>query len=278
MSLPKSWPTTATNFSDFSDRILRKQRDGARPHKIGYGEAACSSCVDLIPRRFVIWDTNGWYRELGVSTDASRLDLRRAYQAKEGWRSARLTHILKQLLDADVRARYDATPLGMKFRDKYVIEDEWLQMKQAMCNKMAEFARLGYRGLTEEDALRELQIDDPDFFSDFSIPDLDPSEDRGHDDRPPWGYAYYLWESDADDTPRLREWQETLISALANGRDVVRFAVGFHGDESVAMKVEQVGYQTVVFLHEAEQPQESLAALAARRVVQIQHQHREGIS
>lgn len=87
------------------------------PRLLGDGPAQFSTslALDLTPR--VIWDTNGFYRALGLRPDASRADIRRAYIDHEGWRSVRLTKIVKLLLDRTLRRAYDRTPLGSFWAD-----------------------------------------------------------------------------------------------------------------------------------------------------------------
>lgn len=74
-----------------------------------------STEIDLCPR--FRWDTNSFYRNLGLTPSASRTDIRRAYLSVGGHLSYRLTHIVKTLLSRKVRERYDRTPLWLFWAD-----------------------------------------------------------------------------------------------------------------------------------------------------------------
>src|SRR5438067_12657373 len=70
----------------------------------------------------LIWDVNGYYRALGVQWPFKdgRKDLRVAYHERGGPDDEYLTYVFKQLLQPKVRSDYDKSPLGSRFRDKYV--------------------------------------------------------------------------------------------------------------------------------------------------------------
>lgn len=93
-------------------RFLETAQEARVIRLVGDGQVAFSTTLDLEPTRVIIWDTNGYYRSLGVSPYASRAEIRDAYLRLNGHRSHRLTIIVKTLLDRDTRARYDRTPLG----------------------------------------------------------------------------------------------------------------------------------------------------------------------
>ena len=69
-----------------------------------------STCTALERPSAVVWDANRYYADLGVATSASRAQIRTAYLDGPG--TARLTFLASQLLNREIRAAYDLTPLG----------------------------------------------------------------------------------------------------------------------------------------------------------------------
>lgn len=114
-------PVGTTKRIDAADlrKLLTKVavQQTAQPRLVGDGPSEFSTCTSLEPSPRFVWDTNGFYRSLGVATDATRGEMARAYLARDGHSSVRLTHILTTLLDPYLRSRYDATPLGMLWAD-----------------------------------------------------------------------------------------------------------------------------------------------------------------
>lgn len=97
-----------------------------QPRLVGDGnpEFSTNLGLDISPR--LIWDTNGWYRILGVNHDASRRQLSTAYLASNGQDDFRLTHIIKKLLDPCSRQAYNVTPIGYFFADDPIFDKLWL--------------------------------------------------------------------------------------------------------------------------------------------------------
>lgn len=220
-----------------------------------------STSVALANRLHWSWDTNGYYRELGVPFDATKQQIKWAYRKKRGWRSPRLTYIMKQLLDPQIRALYDATPLGQVFRDAYV--------EEAIRRATIEYAsKLRAAGLADEadHLVEQYEAESP--FSEFDS-EVDSGEYarqtyRGTDD---WPWAFYLWQSNCRNTERLKAWQEQLISAFAERKEVRDIAVGYLGSSlNQPLDIRQIGYRLVIFLNEELQPDEALAQTAASRV------------
>lgn len=99
---------------DFAQRLRRAQARLAEERRvtlIGEGPAFASA-IPTIERQPFVWDTNGFYRSLGLDTDAKRVEIAHAYINTDGYRSAYLTAAAKTLLDKDTRRAYDALPLG----------------------------------------------------------------------------------------------------------------------------------------------------------------------
>jgi len=82
-----------------------------RPRKIGDGPATFSASITLDRQPFV-WDCNQLYARLGVSTDAARIDIAKAYLALDGHLDYRLTYAFAVLANKAVRKLYDSMPLG----------------------------------------------------------------------------------------------------------------------------------------------------------------------
>lgn len=222
-----------------------------RPHLRGHGPATFSTSLGLMIPFRMVWDVNGYYRELGVPFDATRRQIKEAYQEKCGWASPRLTYILKQLLDPEVRARYDATPLGAVFMDYYVETS----LREARARVVSDLRR---EGLIEVAEMVEEMDDDQE----LDIASSGDENDRSHPEVWPW--SYYLWESECTDTERLRRWQEHLISALGQRKEIRELSIGFQGESKRPWHVRTVGYRTVVFLNDGVQPTEDLAHEASR--------------
>lgn len=227
----------------------------------GTGPVTFSTCVTLQPTRIAryCFDTNGYYAALGVSPAATRKELREAYQRLGGATSPRLTYIIKQLLDPEVRARYDATPLGSVFLD-YDVET-YLRRK-----RVKDVVGLRIQGRHEEaDALSECDVaggGEPI----EAVVDTAPSVQE--DARTRWPWSYYLRACEGGNTDRLAEWQELLTEAFAHDRHQLHIAVGFSGGMELPWGVSTVGHRLVVFLDPSEPPTEVYARAAASRVVE----------
>jgi len=89
----------------------------------GSGTVLSTSLALDIPGR-VRWDVNGYYRALGVSPYADRAEIRRGYIDSRGQDSHRLTYYVRQLLNREVRAAYDACPPWTVFVDEFWRDSE----------------------------------------------------------------------------------------------------------------------------------------------------------
>ena len=207
--------------------------------------------VDVEVYRPWVWDVNGYYRALGVPTDASRLTIRRAYTAKSGPQDPRLTYIVKQLLNPGVRARYDACKPGELFFDRYLEES----FDRRVAQNVAEHLELGEDLTSWEKVDLEHLRNNP-----VSVVDSAPS--LGQTDRRRW--RNYAWR-----TPHsqflsclipLRVWQNYLIEAASTRQEVFRFAVGLAGDGLAdPWRVEVLGGLPVIFLDDQTIPERSMA-------------------
>lgn len=281
-----SWNWTGSTSNAMSISFgFRPYIDPDAPMLSHHGPVDFSTCTDLVPRPQICWDTNRYYRSLGVHWKATKKELMKAYQALGTMPDAYPTYAFKQLLDPVVRAEYDACPLGSLYNDKYV--QEWLFRKAKM-----EMAKRGM-DTTDEDLMRrtfarmglDVEFDQPPQEPQNVSEDTpegvvdDPGQEEqsersaGETVTPrvyPWLYAYYLWRSTCNDTERLREWQEMLIAAFREKGLVTRIAVGYQGRSPHPWLTSRIGYRTVVFLHEGEQPSLAMAQAVADRVAQEQ--------
>jgi hypothetical protein len=214
-----------------------------------------TSCVGLQAWPLVVWDVNAYYAELGISWRASKPEIREAYQRRHGDRSDRLTYIVKQLLDPEVRAAYDACQPGSVFFDRYIaayVKDQILRDQVIEEGRILDF---------------EDQIAPIDLSRYMNQPfDMVAPEEGEWGTR--WRWGFYLWASDDYDTVKLRQWQGLLVEALARKGVVLKLSVGLVGGSPEPMRVEAVGYRIVAFLSDDEQPIPQLAEAAADRVVE----------
>lgn len=245
------------------------------PRLQGSGPPECSSCTELSVQPAHIWDVNGYYRDLGVPTDATRKQMRLAYQAQDGPNDKRLTYVFKQLLNPETRRLYDLTPLGELFMDDYVREILNRIAKARMSERMAAMAAAGaLPSEADEEAMMGdiygqmgFEVQDPDTPSEM----VDQGAPEGEDDHRPakFEYSYYLWRTRLREDPltlrTLALWQRYLVSALAREGVKIKFAVGYHGEPNRWIQA-TVGYRTVFFLSTGHAPTEDLAADVARQV------------
>lgn len=218
-----------------------------RPRLVGDGEVEFSTCLDLERPYHLVWDVNGYYAALGIPTDATRLQIREAYQRLEGWNSDRLTYIAKQLLDPETRAKYDKAPIGS------ILVDYWVKsaMARALAQKNISLMAAGlvsYESLYEARDKEDEDVVDRDPWSE-QYGDLKPAEPgkEGTD------WSHYLWgtEREGPEVSQVMDWWRNLLSVEIGIRGQhLRLAVGLFGDLDFQeqWRVHRVGYRLVVFL------------------------------
>lgn len=231
------------------------------PVKAGVGPDLFTTACSLVLWPYVCWDVNGYYAELGLTPRASKLEIRKAYEALDGQASGRLTYIVKQLLNDEVRQRYDACQLGDQFFDTYV--EDWV--KAEMIRSAAEARAAG----VEDDSAYE-----PIDLSEYMNQVLDSkgawSKNGGSSGRTSWGY--WLWGTWSYDLTRVMEWRAALLAAFSATGEVMQLAVGLRGGESAPdFEVITIKDRTVAFIHERELDQ-SLEDLALRASRAVAHQ------
>lgn len=246
--------------------------DPTKPYLFGDGPPTVSTGLDLVPWPAIVWDANGYYRELGVSHRATKKELVEAYRSKHGQASARLTYILRQLLDPEIRRKYDATPMGSVFFDYYVetalrVERaRWVGQQIAMGFRYDEAVERGEQEFQKVRREPEEAVLDDDLWGADNPRLSHPAATIAA-----WSFAYYLWRigPTMGDQARMQQWQEALVAVFAERRERVEFAVGIQHRSMGAWGVVPVGYRIVAFLGEDEWPTEALAIAAASRIAEL---------
>lgn len=209
----------------------------------------------------IVWDTNAYYASLGVTHRATRQELRVAYMQLNGHQSARLTYILKQLLDRDIRRRYDATPQNSIFVDDYVAERVQRILSQRDPN-LPEWSLSRLLDIEDRLGHTEESEQNPTLASHTHTPHT-PEQ---------WRYGYYLrgdyrfqalrYRMEAQHRGVLRDWQTMLVAACASRGLRLEMGVGLSAhDEGV--RVTRVGSHLVVFLSVNDAPSAELATAVA---------------
>lgn len=198
-----------------------------------------STSVTVAPYLPHVWDVNGYYRDLGVRTDATKAELRDAFLTRGGHQSARLTFVLKQLLDDRVRARYDATPLGSIFFDAEVAAEVKRRIAEEV--KVARVSGAEGHDMVEVD-LDHLMDQGFDFLDKHS-----KSEDTLRQASPKGQWGWYRWATPAKHH-HLGSWMSLLSKSISDRGLTIRLAVGIHNQPEPWI-IRRVGYRTVVFFN-----------------------------
>lgn len=169
-----------------------------------------------VAKRIILkWDVNGYYKALGVHPDATRRELMQAYIAVNGQDSPWLTYCFKQLLNPEVRAAYDATPLGEPFLDEYT----QAQIKQDAAREAMSRTKTG-KAMTAEEVMDEWgYVYEPD----------EPLEMIHHTtSTQDFHYMFYAWKTSeyVPDQGRLADWQSILVSEAAKMGIIKEVAIG----------------------------------------------------
>lgn len=279
MTYTSGWSTQANGTHAASAAALSFTMPmTTEPYIAGRGPAECSSCTELSVVPAYIHDVNGYYRDLGVPTDATRKQMRLAYFERDGQSSDRLTYVMKQLLNPQIRAEYDALQLGQIYIDKYV-EAELMRRARAEHDRRMR-ARMEAGLVVNEGVEKESMMDifrrmgAPISFDDQTGDDtpgdvVDGSvitkDDDLHPAKEPFSYSFYLWRtrlSGSQQLDVLATWQEHLVGAFSRRGVRQKFAVGLHGGMAHPYVPARVGYREVFFLHHLESPTTALAERA----------------
>lgn len=272
-----------SSFEPIPERLYRPAGlpgNGLEPALAGSGPKTCSTSRTMaLGGPEFAWDPNRYYRDLGVPwpyVHATRKDLRLAFFEANGLNSRRLTYCLKQLLDPEVRAEYDAMPLGEQY-----LNDEYVQ--EALKRRVAEEAsrrsgkgdyttaeqvldEMGYKIVPDAgaDATREEETS-PDVIDTDHLKRLDEDEDdqSGKTVGTDWEYSFYLWRTTRWQSDLLAEWQAALITELSEREISQTLTVGLMGKQPHRYAVADVDGDWVVFLNHEEQVSPDLVSSAA---------------
>lgn len=249
--------------------LMPDAQDGRKypfPTRLGDGPVTWSCSRTLAVRRPVVYDVNGYYRELGVKHDANRRELREAYQAQDGQSSPRLTYVLRQLLDPVVREAYDRSPLGRPFLDDYV---EDTVKRQAAREAQKRTSQTGSFTSAEQvlgDWGYILLDDDGDGEPLDTVASV--RQDQGSQavaTTPRWGYASYAWQTTSylRDEATLVAWQAALTRvADARGLSQPNLAIGTTAMSEVCIMLDEYHGQHVAFFPEEAEPSDQIAGEA----------------
>jgi len=224
------------------------------PRLVGVGATRFSTsvAVEPWPPMFRL-DSNGYYRDLGVLATASRIEIKQAYLQRNGHFSWRLTFVVKQLLDPEVRRRYDAVPPG------HIFFDAWLAaiVKQRLIAEAPPPPSSDSVPSSAGDPLEEA-------FADLRHEVFPPVQAQRHQH-----WAWYEWgvAYDAGVPALLSEWRTALVAAAAERGIVTSLAVGIMADLGVtpAMAI-NVGNVLVAFIAYGVIPSASIATAVIDRL------------
>ena len=224
------------------------------PH-IKSGAMEFSTCISLELHPTWIWDTNRFYATLGVDVRASKEEIRRAYQDLDGPSSVRLTEIVRVLVNDELRRRYDTTGIGHFFYDSVI--DAMVRRHET--EEMSRAIREG-RATVGADGLTRILEESDEVVVDRAEPD--GQDALSHPRRTIWPWGYYVWKTGSRSTWRLAEWQGALAKAVTERGEKLRLTPGLIGSIEEPFWIERIGYRTVVFLADDEQPTAELAQQA----------------
>jgi hypothetical protein len=230
----------------------------------GTGPDQASSCTEVAWRPEACWDVCGYYAALGVHWKASRHELMRAYHQLGGQDDERLTYILGQLINRQLRAEYDTTwpwELFLADRDMMAV---FQKIAQAIARR-----RSGLHGgeVTASDVMREYGVNTRRYGEerpeDPAERDTPATIQKSLDWLEHWSWYTLGMNEPPEDASKLQEWQRMLVAAFAAKGQIVRFAVGFHPGRSwTTLRLSGGG---CIFLIGTEQPTPEEAQKAADR-------------
>ena len=232
-----SYNENAPNAPTYTEEQVESMND--RPVPVPAGPFEFSTGQEMEQWPTIIWDVNGYYRSLGVLPKATRTELKQAYRAKKGWSSVKLTYILHQLLDSEVRAAYDASKPGSVFFDEMVAK--WFH-EQTLNDSIKEEGRL--LSLDERIERGQQVLDLSEYMNKpYNLVDEDEDKDLIF----PWRWGYYLWRTYIHDLELLAKWQALLL--IAPTPKPALLSVGLLPENDPAsVRLVQIGLRTVAFI------------------------------
>lgn len=267
---PQRPPEYVGEVPDWARTPSQRPGEGPEPAPVGAGPLDCSTSRQIaVPGRLFAWDPNRYYRDLGIPwpyVHATRKDLRLAYLDRQGEKSRRLTYCIKQLLNSEIRAEYDALPLGEEYLNDAYVQD---RIKKMAALKAQEHTQRGAY-TTAEQILDQWGLVHHPPGEETPAGVLDINHDQGFDwlqqqhGEPlasGWEYSFYLWQTTETNTDLLARWQAALIAEIDPDISPT-LSVGLLGNSAESFSVRRVGDRWVVFLHHEAQVIPSLVASA----------------
>jgi hypothetical protein len=236
----------------------------------GDGAVMCSPSQMLALSPEWCWDVCNYYAALGVRWRATRGQLRAAFMRRGahlgGPGNARLSYILKQLLDRTIRRAYDRMPLGGLFLQDKDVE---LRLKQAAHMRSAGMAAEGIP-VTTEDVLAEWgfgpQGEPPGTAAGGAQQATAAALPRARMSWPEL-WSWYRVSGDGDESWRsfwLERWQLLLVREFAARGMTEHFAVGLYSGTGPYVTRDTYTGSLIIFLGKGE-PSPQMASGAAGR-------------
>lgn len=225
------------------------------PTRLGWGPVDWSTSTELAVRIVFKWDVNRYYAALGVKPDATRKELREAYQAKGGQSSVMLTHILKMLLNPEIRRQYDECPLGEPFFD----EMSEAELKRKAHQEAGRRSAAG-KAVSGEDVLGEWGFE----LLESGVDTVSPNGQDLSRKAAQWNYSYYGWKTTAflTDVEALQKWQVALSRMAAEQSVTPVVSIGVTGLPDRSFILKEVDDRRVIFFSEGEEPTDTIARKA----------------
>ena len=205
----------------------------------------------------IIWDPNRYYARLGVSTRASKAEIRKAFQRLKGHDDPTMTWAARVLLSDAMRRNYDGLRLGEVFPDE---ESAALVRVVEALNRAVNL----FKATDEERAAYVAEAE-------TRMREVAKLRAEGKNDQPGsrWGWGYFTLRSDCCDLDLLEAWQEHLLEALVEvdcHSPVVLLGVGFvrHGDP---WEVHKMNGHHVIFIDATLRPTRALARSAIESIL-----------
>jgi hypothetical protein len=225
-------------------------RNPDKPYLVGYGPAEFSTSMALEPWPSIVWDTNLYYRDIGVKVKATRKQIRSRYLEINGESSVRLTMIAEVLLKADRRLLYDLVPLGSHFYDDEIEHAMRQRITEEINKRIAE-------GERPEDVFDENHDDDiEEQLMNANTQLMINRALRGN------SWSHYLWKSDSNDLMLVHAWKRLLIRWMWHYNMAQTISIGLMGETDADVIVQQVGTRTVVFINDQLEPSDVVSCIA----------------
>lgn len=234
-------------------------RDVSEPQIAQHGPFEWSPSLEVAKHDPWVWDVNLYYRDLRVPTDATRAQIKAAYQALGGQDDDRLTYIVKVLLDPEKRAAYDSIQPGDFYFDKFIRE----AVQQRILDDLA-----GWTEPTEGDLAEHQRTLKEDLDRRMNRPvsdsplDRDSLSDETASNRSDWGY--YAWRTAAPAAETMALWRCQLALAMREEGFTTALRVGIAKGLDAPWAILPIGHRPVAFLSEGERPTREAASALVR--------------